>query len=167
MATVYAQLLPENAAMVGTVFPNYTIAQGTNFPVTGLYYDDTVDQQAAWKFRATDYGSGNLTFDIEWYAVTATTGNVVFSGQIAVLTPNTDTQDVETKALATANTVTDGHLGTTAKRIHRATITISNLDSLAADDLVFILLERTGSSGSDTLTGDIVVTNSTISYSDT
>lgn len=166
MATVTIQLLPESAAMVGTVFPSYTVKQGTSFPVTGLYYDDSLDEQALWKFRAANYGSGNLTLDIEWYAVTATAGNVDFSAQIAAITPDTDSQDVETKAFAAANTVTDSHLGTTARRIQRATIAVSNIDSLASDDLVFVLLERTGSSGTDTLVGDIVVTNATLSYSD-
>jgi hypothetical protein len=75
-----------------------------------------------------------------------------------------DTQDVETKALATANTVTDTHLGTTAKRLHTATITITNTDGIAAGDEVYLVLERTGSDA--TIAEDIIVTKAILTYSD-
>jgi len=166
MAIVTAQLLPENASMVGTVYPDYTISQGTNFPVSSLHYTNGVNQQAIWKGRAVNYGSGNLTLDIIWYSQTILTGNVVFLAQVAAVTPETDTQDVETKVMGTSSSVTDAHLGTTAKRLHRATITLTDTNSLAADDIIFILLQRNGTNGSDTIAENISVTNITISYSD-
>lgn len=169
MATVYQQLLPEEAQFLATAFPQLLKINGTNFPVSGLAYDATTDEAAFWKFRAHNYGSGNLTLDIEWYADTASSANVVWEAQIAAITPNTDTQDIETDALATLNFVQDTHLGTTGQRLHRATITISNLDSLAADDYVALRLARdaNGTSATDDLTGDAIVTLVTLSYSDT
>ena len=167
MATQYIPLPPEIATPIGSTFPQFLKVNGTNFPVTSLAFDASTDEACAFKFRAVNYGSGNLTLDIDWYADTATSGDVVWSAAIAAITPDSDSQDVETKSLATANTVTDSHLGTTGQRLHRATITISNLDSLAAGDIVWLKLQRTGSSGSDTMTGDALMTMATLSYSDT
>lgn len=167
MATVIQTFKPETAAYLSSTFPAYVKTNGTNFPVTGLAYDAAADEAAFWKFRAAKYGSGNLTVDIEWYADTASANDVVWGAAIAVITPNTDTQDVETKAFATENTVTDSHLGTTGQRLHRATITVSNLDSLALDDDVWIRIRRVGSSGSDTMSGDAIMTEFAVSYSDT
>ncbi len=167
MATVYHQLLPEAAQFLATAFPQYLKTNGTSFPVSGLAYDAAADQAAFWKFRAVEYASGNLTLDIEWYADTASSGTCVWEAQIAVITPNTDTQDVETKAFAAEATVDDTHLGTTGQRLHRATITVTGLDSLAQDDQVWIRIRRIGSHANDTMAGDAELSQAEVSYSDT
>ncbi len=166
MATVYQQLDPGSAQFQATAFPALDKV-GTNFPVSSLRYDAGADEAAFWHLRAVRYGTGNLTVTIEWYADTVTTGDVVWGVQLAAITPNTDTQDVETKALATANTATDTHLGTTAQRLHTVDVTVSNLDSLALDDAVWIRIYRDADAAGDTLIGDVHLTLATVSYSDT
>lgn len=167
MGTVYLLIPPEGVVPDATNFPEYKRVAGSNFPVTSLAFDATADEICYAKFRALNYGSGNLTLDIDWYADSASSGNVVFGAAIAAVTPETDTQDVETKAFGSENTVTDSHLGTTGQRLHRASITISNLDSIAAGDDIWLKFRRNGSSGSDTMTGDALVALLTLSYSDT
>lgn len=166
MATVKHTLLPEEAQFLATTFPAYSKVNGTNFPVSGLAFDAATDEFAFWKFIAQNYGSGDVTVNIYWYADTASSGNVIFDAAISVITANTDTQDIETDAFATINSVTDSHLGTTGQRLHLATITISNLDSLAADDHVVFRLSRDANNASDTMTGDCIVTAIEITYSD-
>jgi hypothetical protein len=170
MATVRHPLPPRSWIPASTNGAQHTVVDGTNFPVESLAYDGgSTDETAYIKFRASSYGSGNLTLDIDWYTNSAqTSGGVVWTAAIAAITPDTDTQDVETKAFATSNTVTDTHLGTTAQRLHRATITISNLDSLAANDHVALRLVRTASdTTNDTLAADANVVWAELSYSDT
>lgn len=169
MATIKHWFAPEDAQFLAAAFPQFLKTNGTNFPVSGLAYDAATDEAAFWKFKAVNYGSGNLTLKIFWYADTASTGNVVWEAQIAAITPDTDTQDVETKAFATLNFVQDTHLGTTGQRVHVCTLTISNLDSLAADDLVFLRLARdaNGTSATDDMTGDAILLGFELSYSDT
>ena len=167
MATIKHTLLPEEAQYLAATFPAYVKTNGTNFPVSGLAFDAAADEVAFWKFVAQNYGAGNVTANIFWYADTASSGDVIFDAGLAAITPNTDSQDVETKAFATVNSVTDTHLGTTGQRLHLATIAISNLDSLAADDLVWFKLNRDANNGSDTLTGDAIVVAIEITYSDT
>jgi hypothetical protein len=170
MGTVYQQLLPEEAILRTTAFARYVKANGSNYPVTGLAFaaTDNANEQAFWRFRAAGYGSGSLTIAIDWYADTASSGDVVWDAQLAAITPDNDAQDIETDGLATENTVTDSHLGTTGQRVHRAVITLSNLDGLAADDIVTLCLRRdTAAGNADTMAGDAIVTNVTVSYSDT
>ena len=169
MATVYQGLAIEEAQSLAAAFPAYVKFLGTNFPVSGLAFDATTDEAAFWKFVAHNYGSGNVTLWVDWYADTATSSTVTWEAQLAVLTPDADTQDIETDGLATLNFVQDTHLGTTGQRLHRAIITISNLDSLAANDLVFLRLARdaNGTNAADGMTGDAIVVAVTVSYSDT
>lgn len=167
--TAYVELHPETAQFLAANFPSLVKANGTNFPVHALAYDASAatDEEAFWKFRAIGYTSGNLTLDLYWYADTASSGDVIFAARIAVITPNTDSQDVETKAFATANTATDTHLGTTGQRLHHVAITISNLDSLAAEDIVWIGIARDGNAAGDTMAGDALLALAVLSYANT
>lgn len=169
MSTIKQQLLPEEAQFLATNFPQYLKTNGTNFPVSGLAFDAATDEAAFWKFIADNYGSGNLTLDIYWYADTASSANVVWEAQLSAITADTDTQDIETDGLATLNFVQDTHLGTTGQRVHKATITISNLDSIAAGDLCHLRIARdaNGTSATDDMTGDAIIVMVEISYSDT
>lgn len=143
------------------------LIQGTNFPVSGLAFDAATEETVYFKFPAINYGSGNLTLDVEWYADSASSGDVMFGASVAAITPNTDSQDAETKAFATQNTNTDTHLGTTGQRLHTMSITISNLDSIAAGDACWLRFRRVAADGADTMTGDAIVTRLKLSYSDT
>ena len=157
-------LRPKDADALTSNFPAYTKTDGTQFPVLGLAYDAGTGETAYWQIRAVDYPGGNLTLKLIWYADTATSGNVIWTAAIAVITPNTDTQDVETKTFATTQNTTDSHLGTTGQRVHECSITISNLDSLAADDEFWVRISRDANAGGDTLTGDAILIEAELAY---
>lgn len=169
MATVKLQLDPRTAIPGTANGAQHTVFDGTNFPVPALAFDGgSADEAVYFLFKAINYGSGNLTLTIDWYADTASTGNVVWGAQVAAITPNIDTQDIEAKAFAAANTQQDAHLGTIAQRLHSVDLVISNLDSIAADDWVALHLFRDASDTvNDTLAGDALVVMLTLSYSDT
>lgn len=149
----------QDAEVRSTGFPALTKANGTNIPVSGYAFDAAAIETVFFRFRASDYTSGDVAVDLDWYADTASSGDVVWGAQLAAITPNTDTQDIETDSLPTVTTVTDSHLGTTGQRLHRATITLTGaaLDSLAADDLAVLAISRQATSGGDTMTGDGVL----------
>lgn len=150
-----------------TAFPQYVKSEGTVAPVTGLAFDASTEEAAFIRTRAVNYGTGNWTVLIGWYADTASSGGVTFGATIAAITPNTDTGDVENKAFGTENTFSDTHLGTTGQRAHDVAGTISNLDSVAIDDWVVIRIARKPADAGDTMAGDAIVTMIDISYSDT
>lgn len=166
MATVRQSLDVAGAQFLSTAFPAL-VKNGTNIPVMGLAFDAASDEAAWFHFQALTYGSGNVTVKLQWYADTASTGDVVWGCQLAAITPNTDTQDVETKTLATANTSTDTHLGTTGQRLHEIDVTVSNLDSLASGDAVWLRVYRDADNAADTMAGDAILTAVVVSYSDT
>jgi hypothetical protein len=149
-----------------TAFPAYVKAEGSAAPVTGLAFDASTEQAAFIRTRAINYGTGNWTVLVNWYADTGTSGGVSFGVSIAAITPNTDTQDIETKTFATETIFSDTHLGTTGQRDHDVAGSISNLDSVAADDYVSIKLARKTADAGDTMSGPCIVTMVDISYSD-
>lgn len=170
MATARFQLSPGEADFMASAFPQYVKTVGTSIPVSGLAYDASADEAAFWKLIADNYGSGNPTLDLYWYADTGASGTVAWEVQIAALTADTDTQDIETDALGTVQRSSDTHLGTTNQRLHKHSITITNLDSLASGDYLVVRIARdaddTGGGG-DTMTGDAILVMAELSWSDT
>lgn len=166
MATVTHTFLPTTGVPPATGAAALNFVSGTNFPVSALAFDAAVEEFVYFFFRATSYGSGNLTLLLDWYADTASSGNVVWAAQLAAITPDTDSGDIETKAFGTAQTVTDSHLGTTNQRLHRASLTISNLDSIAANDWCCLRVYRDADDAQDTMTGDCLLSLATLTYSD-
>lgn len=165
MGTVRQYLQPEEAETLSSAFAQFTKADGTNFPVSGLAYDATTTETAMWKWTPFGYGSGDVTVDIIWYAATATSGTVDWGAGMAAITPNTDTQDVTTKSWGTTQIVTDTHLGTTGKRLHLVTVTITSTDFVAAGDECWLRVLRNGAA--DDMAGDAILTSVRLSYSDT
>lgn len=153
------EFLARDGEVRNTAFPGMVQANGTTIPVAGYAFDATTEEGLFFRFRASDYVSGNVTVDLDWYADTATTGAVVWGAQLAAITPDTDTQDVETDALPTVTQVTDTHLGTVGQRLHRVTITLtgSALDTVAANDHAVLRVARVAGDAADTLTGDAVL----------
>lgn len=167
MATITHQFGPFDAVPAASNYPTLDVVAGTNFPVPYLDFDAATEETCYFYFVATGYGSGNLTATVHWVADTASADDVIWGCAIAVITPNTDSQDIETDAFDTAQTATDTHLGTTGQRLHSVDITISNLDSLAAGDWVCLKFYRDADAAGDTMTGDASLVALTVSYSDT
>lgn len=166
MATVYHQLNPATATFLASGFPQLTQTNGTNSPVRGLAFDASVEEAAFFRWRAVNYGSGNITVDVLWYADTASIGDVVWGAQIAAITPNADSQDVETDTFPATDTVTDSHIGTVGQRLHLASINVTGLDSIAANDDIVLRFYRDADTAADTMTGDAIVVGLNVSYSD-
>ena len=166
MATIKQFFDAFNLVLPSTGFAQMDTVQGTNFPIPVLAFDQTADEAAFAIFSPVGYGSGNLDVDIDWYADTASSGVVRWGVSLAAITPDADTQDIETKAFATEQTVDDTHLGTTNQRLHRATVSLSNLDSIAEGDWCVLRIRRIGSDAADTMTGDALLAGVKIAYAD-
>lgn len=168
MGTQKIPLPVADAVPYATNYPELIIISGTNFPIMGLKFDATTQESVRWVLPAFNYATGNLTFDLWWYADTASSGNCVWETQISAITANTDTQDIETDGLATLNFVQDTHLGTTGQRLHHTQITISNLDSLADADLIHIKLARDadGTNATDDMAGDAILVQAALQWAD-
>lgn len=100
----------------------------------------------------SDYASG-ATLKLQWSGSTSTTTShtVKWGCAVMALTPDVDGA-FDSDSYDTDNTVTDDILGTTAKRIQEASITLTNFDSGAAGDYVSLKIFR---DASDTGTDDL------------
>jgi hypothetical protein len=168
MATITQYLAPEEAAYSTGGWPQYVNNFGVAFTITGLAFGSTSSEIVFWKFSPAGYGSGNITCDIVWYADTSTTAThgVAWQVALAAITPGVDTTNVESKSLATSQTGTTDLGSTNAQKLMKTTITISNLDSIAAGDEAWLSLTRLPGNAADDLTGDAIVTSVRLSYSD-
>ena len=167
MATISTEIDVWGDVPPASNFPTKDVVVGTNFPVKCLDFDAATDETTYYVFQALGYGSGNITCRLRWYSDTASSGSVVWAVALAAITPNTDTQDIETKAFATAHSVTDAHIGTTGQRLHEADVAISNLDSVAAGDWCVLRVVRDADNGSDDMAGDACLVGIVLEWSDT
>lgn len=126
---------------------------GTNKPeFWTLDFDAAASEGRIWNGRVPrGYGS-TLTVQGTFIMASATSGNVVLAAQIACVS-DTDAS-VTAKVYATENTSTVAVPGSagTAKAF---SITMTNADSIAAQDWYSVCFYRKGADGSDTATGDL------------
>ena len=171
MSTIVSQLFPGPYSTGVDDFGFPTMIVGTNFafPVIG-FIKGAVDQTIYFRLPTYNYGASgpSLAVDVDWYADSAVSGTVRWYVQVAAITPNVDTQDVETKSLDSATVQETTHLGTTGQRLHRTPLTIASadLDALAAGDFAVLRLSRASSHANDTLSGVAYVTDVVAAYSD-
>lgn len=166
MATVTKEFYPEQAQLPSSGSAQLSYNDGTNFPVYGLAFDAATQEECFFKFIANDYGSGNVTVTLWWHADTATTNAVRWGAAIGAVSP-ADTVSRRTDAIGgtavESNTTTSG----TANDAVTTALTLTSLDSLAADDLVVLWVYREAADAGDTMAGDAILEMVVVSYSDT
>ncbi|MEV0616194.1 hypothetical protein AB0I81_22965 [Nonomuraea sp. NPDC050404] len=167
MATVRQLINPDEGRFLASGSATPWQENGANLPVPGRAFDASVTSSIFFLRRLASYGSGSLTLNITWYAAAASTGVVRWSGAVAKIKPNTDSQDPLTKTFATSTDTDDTHLGTVATRVHGHDIVISATDSAAAGDLVWVRLQRLGAHANDNMAGAAILLDAELSYSDT
>lgn len=166
MGTTVQNVFPREASYPASNYPAFGSVVGTNFPVDFLAFDDTTEETCYFIFDAAKYGSGNITVGLQWYAASATSGDIVFGASLAAITPNTDTGSIEAKAFATEVTGTQTQ-GGNSKQLQQLNITVNQLDSVADGDWCVLRIARKAAAGGDTMTGDARLVGVAISYSDT
>lgn len=133
-------------------------------------FDASTDEMLMWSFRMPANYVSDPLLKVQYKMTSATSGTVCMEGRIAAVTPyisgaNGDAQDVDAKAFAATNFTSETVLGT-AGYLQVMTITLTNADSVAANDFVTVWLNRDadGTSGSDTATGDMEVVAVSLEY---
>lgn len=170
MATVTQWLDPISARGFSTVnTPELLQSNGTSFPLLGYAFDGAGASVEAVYFEgfAANYGASNpnITILVDFFT-SATTNATVFQAAIAKMTPAA-AASMLTKAFATANAASAVTSNSTANGPSRATITITNLDGITANDTFTLKLFRDPANAGDTNTADAVVFSVEMQYSDT
>lgn len=146
--------LPVQQAKLPTSNPARIDASDQNWR---LLYDDTTDQSAIWQLIVPiNYGTDPSIKLI--FAMNSTqTGslNVVWTVELAAITPSSDASDIASKSFATANSSTHALATNQTAGYPRAqSITLTNDDSAAVGDILLIRVTRDANHASDTATGD-------------
>lgn len=128
-------------------------------------FDASTDEHLWWVFTMPqNYASGPIV-RLQWMA-NATSGSVVWGSQIGATTPADADTPLE-HALGAATTATTAANTTEARRLVETTITLANLDGLAAGDLAYLLVYRDANNGSDTCTVDAELVGCSLDYTTT
>jgi len=98
-----------------------------------------------------------VTAVISYAMASATTGGVAFDVAVEALTSGDATDTDATTSFDTVNGGNDSAVPGTAGYMEQLSITLSNLDSAAAGDLVRVSLARDVADAADTATGDCYV----------
>jgi hypothetical protein len=132
-----------------------------------ISYDGAGAKELAWwSFRMpTDYASAPI-LKIQWMANTLSAQSVVWSAQLGAITVG-DTDTVLEHASAAASSATQSVNTSEARRLSEASITLANLDSVAAGDLVFLTIWRDSADASDTCTVDAELVGAALEYTST
>lgn len=148
---------------IGTAsIPERVAIAGTNFPAIGYAFQKAATQYIYLVSTATLYGTGNPNLVLNFYSRSgSTTGNVVWTCSMACVAAGLATS-YEAKSFATAQSATAVTINSTAKGMSTATISITNLDSIAVDSEVVIRISR---GASDTMVGDAILVGGDWNYS--
>ena len=122
----------------------------TRNSIAVLDFDDAATESAVFVGimpEAASLGSG-LIVNLDFMATTATSGNVRWSVAFERCTTDLDADSFDTATAATV--ATSGTSGIVAA----GSITCTSIDSIAAGDLFRLRVQRLGSDGADTMTGD-------------
>ena len=129
-------------------------------------FDAATDEMMMWSFRMpVDYASSPV-LKVQYKMVSATSGNVIIAAHIAAVSDG-DAQDVDAKGFGTVNTSSATAVPGTAGHIDEISLSLTNNDSLAANDFCIVQLRRDADNASDTATGDMEVVAVTMEYTTT
>jgi hypothetical protein len=119
-------------------------------------FDDTADESLIWeRVISPDYKGGDIIFDFDCVAATATTGAYVIGVEVERVNAgghDIDSDSFDTQKLASATTT-----NATSGIVTRTTVTLTNAeaDGIAAGDRVRFRIQRKSTDVGDTMSGDL------------
>jgi len=154
--------IPLLACIPDTTNPPAYVANGGR-PYLG--FDSSTDELVYVGFVLPGDYVGTPTVEFEWSgtASTTTSDDVTWAVEVMASTGDTDGSPVS-DSYDTANTVNDAILGTTAGRHQSASCSLTNADSMAAGDAIWLKIYRDVSA--DDLAEDARLWGLSFTYSD-
>ncbi len=155
MSTIVLSIPPQGFDATNPAGLNYTNS------VPHLLFDDTTSELVYWVIRMPEDFSSAPLLKVMYSATSAVTGTFGVSVSLMAVTDG-DTANVDTESYDTANSPTAETVpATTAGKLGEISVTLTNADSVAAGDLLFIRLAR---NIADTAVGDIEVRAVSLEY---
>lgn len=146
-------LTPLSAEFPATNFPQLTLSNRR----PALAFDASTSETAYWTAVVPQGWTGTVTAVISYAMASATSGGVAFDVAVEAITSGDATDTDATTSFDTVNGGSDASVPGTAGYMEQLSITLSNLDSAAAGDLMRISVARDVADAADTATGDCYV----------
>ncbi|MFH1360042.1 MAG: hypothetical protein ABIJ41_03280 [Candidatus Omnitrophota bacterium] len=161
--TTSTMILPVHAARIyGSYITNSARIDGTSAS-WNLLFSTTQTESATWMFRMPTNYSSALSAKLIYTMASATSGNVDLEVEVMALTVGES--DPDTASFDAVNEVSGGTaVPGTAGIIDEISITLTNADSVAANDLVIIRVNRDHDDADDTATGDLELRAFSLEY---
>lgn len=146
-----AVLTPGSAELPASNYPQFTTANA--HPL--LAFDAATDETAYWTLIAPQGITGQLDCIITYIMASATSGAVRWEVLVEAVTDG-DSTDIDAGDSFDSTNSAGATVPGTAGFIDQITVTLTNKDSIAAGDLVRILIRRdaNGTTGTDDAAGD-------------
>ena len=155
MSTIILSMPPQGFDSTNPAGLEYTNS------VPKLLFDDTTSELVYWIFRLPADFSSAPVLKVQYTMASATTGTFGVSVSIMAVSDG-DAVDVDAESYDTANSPTPATVPATAGHLDEISATLTNADSMVANDLVFIRLAR--NVATDTATGDAEVRAVSLEY---
>lgn len=163
MASTPYILTPESAQLPSTNFPQLTTINSTE-RIFVLAFDATTSETCQWRTVAPQGITGTWNAVITYCMASAVTGGVAFDVSVQAVSSG-DALDIDTStSFDTVNGGSDATVPGTAGYPKQFTITLTNMDSIAAGDWVTFRLARDIADAADTATGDCYVLSVELRY---
>lgn len=130
--------------------------------VNKVLLDDGGAGGLEWKFNLPQDFVGSPVIKFTFAMASATSNDVYMQSRVNAITPNTEAELGSADSYNSSAITVPGTGGHTKL----ASITLTNNDSMAADDYVQLELRRNGGDASDTATGDMELLAAQLEYSD-
>jgi len=157
-------ILPVQSAKIGVV---------TNFITAGarieggagawkLLFNASATESALWMFKLPSDYTGSPVLKLQYAMASAVADKVDWECEIMSVA---DGEDIDTASFDSVNEVTGGTtVPGTAGFVDTISITLTNADSMAADELVLLRINRDHDDADDTATGDAELLTVTLEY---
>jgi hypothetical protein len=159
MATHTIELAIEGGIVDATAPAGVSLSGG----IFKRLFDASQEERHRWQLDMPANYASDPVLVVTWSMASSVAGNVVLTGRVKAVTPNTE--DIDAAAFAADNDTTQAVPGTLGYT-KQVDIALANDDGLAADDWVQIEFARDGASGSDTAAGDLELVAARLEYSD-
>lgn len=149
-------LTPESAQFPSANFPQLINIHSTE-KILALAFDATTGETCQWRCVAPQGMTGTWTAVISYVMASAVTGGVAFNVSVQAVSSG-DALDLDTSTgFDSVNGGNDAAVPGTAGYMEQISITLTNMDSVAAADWLTFRLARDVAHANDTATGDCYV----------
>lgn len=155
-------VLPVQAAKIGGAFITTGAQIDGGQGTWKLLFDTTTEESGLWMFKMPDNFASGLTSVLQYAMASATSSTVAFDISVMAVA---DGENIDTTSFDTVNSTGAITVPGTAGFVDTLTTTLTNADSIAADELCIIKISR--DVALDGAAGDAELLTVTIEYTTT